>query len=113
LNKVYRLKRIAQILIREFQQLKLRRKVMERKLCKEGARLETIYLQSAGERNSAGAAKRSFAGTSKGKAGVADRQRLSQRLEATKSARTKAQWAYIDHVVACSICNACQYQKRV
>jgi len=86
---------------------------MERKLCKEGARLETIYLQSTGERNSAGAAKRSFAGTSKGKAGVADRQRLSQRLEAAKSARTKARDAFVDHVVACSICNARHYQERM
>jgi len=79
---------------------------MERELCTEGTRLETIYMQSAGERDSAAAAKQAFADAPKGESSVADRQRLSQRLEDAKSARTKAQWAFIYHVVDCSICKA-------
>jgi hypothetical protein len=63
-------------------------------------------MQSVGEWVSAAAAKRSFPGAPKGESGVADSQRLSQRVEDAKSAHTKAQWAFINHVVACSICNA-------
>jgi hypothetical protein len=78
---------------------------MERELCTEGTRLDTIYIQSVGECASAVAAKRAFADAPKGESSVADWQRLSQRGEDAKSARTKAQRAFIDHVVDCSICN--------
>ncbi len=79
---------------------------MERKLCSEGARLDTIYMQSISEWISSEADKRSFAGASKGETRIADWQSVSQRVEAAKTAHTKAQWVFIDHVVACSICNA-------
>jgi hypothetical protein len=79
---------------------------MERELCTEGTRLDTIYIQSVGECASAVAAKRAFADVPKGESSVADGQRLSQRVEDAKSARAKAQWAFIDHVVDCSSCKA-------
>ena len=69
---------------------------MQRKLCNEGFELDRLYMQSVGEWINAESDKRT---------GTGPFSERADRAEKAKTRHSEAQWAFIDHVVACRECS--------